>query len=483
MKKKLFLVFIFVLAVFFRFYKINDFFIFNGDVARDYLSARDISLIGKIPLVGCPSSVPWLHQGAFFIYLLSLPLFIGGYNPISGVIFVSLLGVLNVFVIYFLGKKLFSETAGLWAALFYSTSPIVVLFDRYPYHQSPISLYTILFFLSLHYSIKKNPKFFVFSLFLLGLLMQLELSNLVLVPIAFCIFLIYRKKISLNVLVFSIISFLITWIPKIIWDINNGFSQTFGFVAWMIHKVIPVTFPGDTPTESISFFKRLTLLAEYFSRMIFYPSIALSTVILVALILFLILTKKKSKVDKDSFLLVFLWLAFPVLGFLIHGSPSVSYMPILFALPPLFLGYFIWKLPGLKLKKISQTLLVLFVLLNGFYLIKNNYLFITEKDTFDKWSEKIPSFSLYKNVSKYIVSQSGEKYNLVSVGKLAEFESNIDSFVYINWFLGKPASLKKEKNFFLVYYNFDKKILESKIDSGETVREFPVFSVLEKSHD
>ena len=76
MSKKIFpkkfavLALILLLSLFLRFYKISSLFPFNGDVAWDYLSAESFLKGGLWPLIGISSSVPWLHQGAFFTYLL-----------------------------------------------------------------------------------------------------------------------------------------------------------------------------------------------------------------------------------------------------------------------------------------------------------------------------------------------------------------------------------------------------------------------------
>ena len=138
MSKKIFpkkfavLALILLLSLFLRFYKISSLFPFNGDVAWDYLSAESFLKGGLWPLIGISSSVPWLHQGAFFTYLLIIILGLSKGNPVAPVIFTAALGVLTTFLVYFLGKKIFYEKAGLWSTLFYAISPLSFFLTVFP---------------------------------------------------------------------------------------------------------------------------------------------------------------------------------------------------------------------------------------------------------------------------------------------------------------------------------------------------------------
>lgn len=464
MKRYLFL--IIILSLFLRFYKLPELMIFGGDVARDYLSARDITLKGIIPLVGCPTSVPWLHQGSLFIYVLGIVLWLGKYNPLAGGYFVGLLGVLGVLGIYFLGKKMFSQKVGLWAAFFYSTSPLVVFFDRYPYHQSLISIFTIAFIYSI-YLFLKNPKYFVLSSFLFGLLMQIELSNLVLLPALTVIVFLLRRNISLKVLLLSFLMFVSTWTPKIIYDFNNGFTQTIGFAAWIIHKILPISFLGDTPAETLPFVQRFSVIFKNISQIIFWPNISISAILFIILLAFLIKDNlKESLKEKHKGKLILLFLVgFSFLGFVVMGSPAQGYMPVLFPAIALMFGYFINSFSG-KIGLFAQTAAFLLIVFNGYFLVKNNFLVDY-------------SFKEYNRIADFIVKDANEKkYNIVTLGSLAEFPSGRSTFDYLNWYKGNGPSLKKESLKYLIFYNFDEQRYNSL--KGEK-KEFPHMTVLIKN--
>jgi len=80
-KHHILLFFILLLAIFFRFYKLNQLMIFIGDQGWFYLSAQDMLIHHQIPLVGITSSHVWLHQGPLWTYILAVLFFFFGFNP------------------------------------------------------------------------------------------------------------------------------------------------------------------------------------------------------------------------------------------------------------------------------------------------------------------------------------------------------------------------------------------------------------------
>ena len=115
---------------------------FIGDQGKDYLTARDMVLTNQPALVGIASSVPWLYQGPFFIWLLALVFKLTGFNPIHPAILTAVLGVLTVYLVYkFSHSRL--------AALIMAASPLAVVHSRLAYHISPIPLFSILYLFAL----------------------------------------------------------------------------------------------------------------------------------------------------------------------------------------------------------------------------------------------------------------------------------------------------------------------------------------------
>ena len=136
------------------FFRLLDLMPFSGDQGWFYLSAKDMLFTGNIPLVGIATSHPWLHQGPFWTYTLAIIFSLTHFNPLAPGYFTAGLGVIMVFLVYFIGRHLFSKNTGLIAAFFYSTSPLVIITARMPYHTSFIPLFVLAFIWSLYKSSK-----------------------------------------------------------------------------------------------------------------------------------------------------------------------------------------------------------------------------------------------------------------------------------------------------------------------------------------
>lgn len=478
-KEKFALGLILLIALFLRIYKLPTLMAFGGDVARDFLAARDITLKGEIPLLGSPSSVPWLHQGAFFTYLLGVVLLMGKYNPVAGGYFVGVLGVLGVLGVFFLGKTLFSTKVGLLSAFFYATSPLVVIFDRYPYHQSLISLFTILFFFFLLFSIKNAnffPNFLILSSFVLGLLLQLELSNLVLIPVLLVFLFNCRESVNFKILMFSFLAFVLTWLPKIIYDLGNGFTQTVGFAAWVVHKLPLVSYFLGEKGGVMSLGGRIEAICLSLSRIIFWPSPIISMLIFLGGLGVL----GKGRHNKEAGRLIFLWLVFPVLGFIIQGSPSEAYMPVLFGAISLMVGLAVSCLG--KLERVAGTgILILLGIFNSFLLISHDYFLLTGERNDDQKKYNLGhSYELVKNVADFIVKDSlGERFNLLPFGNYDYYSSAKLNLVYLTWYLGNAPRQNKEKLLYFVY-NRNEGI---KIAAAKKVKDFPYLTVARKNRN
>ena len=234
------------LSIFLNFYRISERMIFIGDQGWFYISARDMILTGKIPLVGITSSHTWLHQGPLWTYLLAFVLWAFNYNPLSGAYFTAFLNIFTVFLVYKLGKKMFSKRVGLIAALLYATSPLVIVNSHMPYHTSPIPLLVLGLIYSIYRWVKGNAYFLPLTIFILALLYNFELATQVIwvtILIIFILGFIKKKKWAINILnkeiwFLTISLFILPMLPIIIYDVNHNFAQTLKFFAWIPYRAI-----------------------------------------------------------------------------------------------------------------------------------------------------------------------------------------------------------------------------------------------------
>ncbi|MEA3355201.1 MAG: glycosyltransferase [Patescibacteria group bacterium] len=401
-----------LIAIYLRFYNLPTFMTFIGDQGRDYLAAKDMILTGHWPLVGIPSSVPWLFQGSFFIWLIALAFKIGNFNPTAPAILTSTLGVLTVYLTYKLAKSWLGLKPALVTALIMATSPLSVVHSRMAYHISPIPLFTVLFLTAL----SANSIFWTFLLS--GILLQFELTTLPLVGLALYYF--YKQKIKSFP---KILIFFLPFLPKLIYDFSHGFKQTLGFMAWIGYRLISFINPvSQHSLNRVSQLKVLKTIFLYWQKFIIWDQPFLAA--LVALFTLLALLKSKNRYKKllTNFILI------NFLAFFIHAGPSEAYFPVLLPAFALLIGLTLhhFKKPILYLALLALTIY------NTGYLIQNNFI------------PYGPTLSQRLNVVKMIKSKN-ISYKLKNPPTI-EFKSYLDNYRYLLWWQNFPENQNADLN-------------------------------------
>lgn len=437
---------IILISIFLNLYKISERMLFIGDFGRDYLVARDMLILHKIPLVGIPSSVVWLHQGPLSIYFIAFSLWIGKFNPVAPAIFYSILGVLTTILVYKLGKLLFNKKIGLIAGLFYSTSPLIVLSARMPYHTSSIPLFVCIFFLLLYKIVKGNKKLLPLWAFVFGLLMLLELSNAVLLLVSLAIFFIFKTKIDSKKIILTICSFLLGISPFILYDLSHRFVQTIGFPLWVINRLrlfLGITTQSNSTSHQI--FEAVGRVLQQLSGLIFPAYFPLAALLITVSVLFVLFNAKTLRKNKESGLLVvLLWLFIPLIAYLIHTAPGVAYFPLLFPTVALFMAFVFYRL-FIRFK----FLFILFVamcLFNFIYILNNDYFLNTKSGPHflgsGSYSYSYGTASSIQDEAAIAITKdaNGRKFMLESGGFMKTLKTGLDNYTYLIWYRGGKIS-------------------------------------------
>lgn len=197
---------------------------FHTDIARDFLLMEDIVDRRHLTLIGPRSgAIPGLFHGPLWLYLNLPSYLIGDGDPVYVGWFWVLLYISSIFIIYFVGKKLFGKEDGFICALLLSSVTILNVRSLFnPYGAlllSPLFLYFFHSYLQNH-----KIKTLTFSFLILGFIIQFQMAFGV--PILFLtfIYLIYylfkTKKLS------HLISLFILLIPLstfLLFDLRNHF--------------------------------------------------------------------------------------------------------------------------------------------------------------------------------------------------------------------------------------------------------------------
>lgn len=441
-KNNLIVLFALLIAVFLRTYNLSSSMVFIGDQGWFYLSARDMLIKGVIPLVGITSSHTWLHQGPLWTYMLSIPLLIFKFNPISGGYLTAVLGTITVFLIYKIGSEFFSVKTGIIGMLLYAVSPLIIFFDRMPYHTSPISLFTLLYFYFLFKWVSGKVNYFPVVIFVLAILYNLELATFTLffplgLLFAFGLFKnkpFVKQLFSKKIIIYSLIAFVIPMLPILVYDLSHGFKQTILFLIWIGYKPFSIFIKHSSVDIVSSSNTLMNFIFLNIQKLIFSPNLFISLSFLLLSLVFLI--KKtainlKLKINNSEVLLMFL-LSFSIIGILINQTPSYAYLPILFPFIIFAMSlFFDFIINTKKFKYVGIFILLSVVILNGYYSYLNSFgkEFITRA----------------KAVEKIIILSNGEKYNLIGKGEGSQFESFIMNYEYLLWWKGKSLSKDREK--------------------------------------
>lgn len=452
-KYQLLILLIIFLSLFLNLYEINNRIRFIGDQAWFYISAKDMLLSGNIPLVGITSSHTWLHQGAFWTYLLAFFLKISNFNPLTGFYFVAILGSITVYLVYKLGSILFTSRIGIIAAFLYAVSPLIIIHTRMSYHTTPIPFFTILFLFSIYKWIKGNVLFFPISIFFLAVLYNLELATFSFIATFGLIFLFgfFRKQkwaievLKIRIIIYSIIAFFVPMLSMLLYDISHGFPQTLKFGVWIFYRIaVLLGYPPINPQIGgetwYTFYNYNSLLGK---DIIFYPSLPVAFVILIASYLFfiyLMFAKLENKKERISYLILFVFFTIPFLGFLSQKTNSEAYLLIFFPTVMLMIGIFF---DSFIKNRISAIIVVLILLIIGFVNIRS--MLSTGYTTDISFNDRL-------NAAKYIIKEAnGRPYNIVGTGPGSEHRSFTMNHEYLTWYLGSPPSTKKEKLQFIIF--------------------------------
>lgn len=420
-----------VIAVICIGYRIFLEMIFIGDQAWFYLSARDMLLGKDFPLVGITSSHTWLHQGALWTYLLSIALWIGRFNPISGVYLSFVINVLTILLIYLLGKRMFSKKTALIAASLYAFSPLVLDLAKMPYHTTPIPLLTLIYFYFLTKWLNGNKKYLSFSVMMLAVLYNFELATVILAaPLLLVGFYglakkkEYITKLRTNDLTKTLLFGVVPMIPVILYDFTHGFSQTLVYAVWLLYRPFSSVFLYHSSQGSFS--EVISFLLRNSGNLIFLPNALLGVIIIVASSIWVTYYALMKKHGNAADSLLILWIVIAICSIIANKTPSDAYLPMLFIALFFIIGRAVDYLPDIVSKLAIAALVVTTFLNLGLYIKHNNF---------------GPSRDLsLKDIENAVLDihnkAKGRPFKLVGKGPGSQFRSFTMPYEYLAWYHG-----------------------------------------------
>jgi len=368
----LLLVAILFFSAFLRLYRLDKLLGFWYDQGRDALVIWDLIHYKRFFLIGPVTGIEGIFLGPFYYYLLAPFYWLGRGSPVFVAAFLSWLTVGAIFLIYYLGTKIYNRKVGLISAFLYGFSYNLVTFSRWLANPNPLPFFTLSALIFLLRFMKGNKLSLVIASFIIGLCLQLEAASAVwFLPATFFILVWQRKKSGgLRNLFFAGFAFFLTLLPQIIFNWRHQGILVDAFKKFL---VLDRSF-------KLSFVKvlklRLLTYNDVFIGKIFPEAGYFRLVTLIILLAGVFFFRKKIFSAGGKMLAI--WLFLPLVGFIFyqgnHGYIWDYYFTGVIPAFIIFLAAILWQL--YEKNTITKIIVGLFLLTFLFVNVKNlkNYL-------------------------------------------------------------------------------------------------------------
>lgn len=416
-----------------RFYNLAGTVQFYGDQGRDAIIVREMLLDGDLVFIGPMSSVGGMFLGPFYYYFM-LPFFALSYpSPMGPVYAVAGLGVLTIWLLYIVAKRVFSESVAVVAALLYTFTNTYIEQTRFSWNPNPAPFVSLLLFWFVWKARQGQWKWWIVAAFTFGILIQLHYVSLLAGGAAGIFWLIeligviqHKKRQLGEFLKYSagsIGAFLLTLTPLVLFDLKHHFLNSKGLLAMITGK--EGHFGGERTLDMILRESHGRAMHLFFDSTIVTQR-QLNTGLLIALIALVIVTLytyKKHKSFVAPFTQLIVWLAIAVTGLSLYsGDVYDHYLSFLFPLVTLLLSVILMKLWQTVLLRPAVMLFVAWYLLMNFTQYHFQTLDLSLRDM--------------KQVSDEIAErvQADEKYNVMLIGPSRDYQA-----MNYRYFLGNTS--------------------------------------------
>ena len=219
------LIVILLLAVFLRFSKLTELFHWTMDEEFWSYLPFNVATGYHLPLIGGHISGTGLYSGPLFVWLMAIPFFVAGGNPVGIAAIVSAMGVATTLATFVVGKTLFDRRTGLFAALFSAGSFLMVLYDRKYWNASPIPLLSLVTIYCLFKISQRSYKWAYLLAIALAIAFHAHMTSGVLLLLVVVSWLSFRLPVAKRDIVGAIILFTVFQAPLVLFELRHGFTN------------------------------------------------------------------------------------------------------------------------------------------------------------------------------------------------------------------------------------------------------------------
>ena len=221
-----------ILGLLFRLYNFKLGFSFAHDQDLYSWIAKDILINHHQRLVGQLTSVDGVFIGSFYYYLMAGFYWIFNMNPLSAIVPLTIIGLFNIWGIYWVVNRHFGKKAGFIASIIYAISFGVAKYDRWSVPTLPTLMWSIWFLEVILELLKGNLIWLILYGFLVGFTWQLHIALIPILPLPIIAFFMGNNNINslwsksnYKAVLLAILVFGISISPFFIFEIKHNFSQ------------------------------------------------------------------------------------------------------------------------------------------------------------------------------------------------------------------------------------------------------------------
>ncbi|MFA6518424.1 MAG: glycosyltransferase family 39 protein [Candidatus Shapirobacteria bacterium] len=220
------LILLLLVGLFFRVYNFEKSFSFAHDQDLYSWIAKDLLINGHQRLVGQITSVDGVFIGSAYYYLMALFYRIFDMNPLSAIIPLTLIGLFNIWSIYYIFTKHFGKKAGVVGGLIWAMSFGIAHFERWSVPTEPTFTWAIWFLATILELLRGNYKFLAIYAFLVAYIWQLHIALLPITPLPLIAWIISKNRGTLKNVLGAGLILLVFISPLLMFEVRHNFSQT-----------------------------------------------------------------------------------------------------------------------------------------------------------------------------------------------------------------------------------------------------------------
>src|SRR3990170_7826448 len=124
------LVFAVVLGTFLRLYRLEENLVFHGELGHNYLAIKDFIIERTVPLLGPPTSHPWLAFGPLYYWIMAPIMVLARFDPRAGSLVMAFLSSAALVLAYGVLRRLFNKRIATLSTFLMAISPAWISLAR-----------------------------------------------------------------------------------------------------------------------------------------------------------------------------------------------------------------------------------------------------------------------------------------------------------------------------------------------------------------